>query len=406
VVVIKGNIRDESGIKDSKLNNIPLKMTKNSEGVFEFSMQINTSDLDFVTLTAVDKYDNITSISYPVIFIETEAPLIRLISPAPEGNNIIHLETGDNSLYIEGKIEDASNVSTIKVDELNASFAPGDYNPRFTATIDIKNRKNITLTVIDKFGNKTEQTYEFARDGYMLSGNNPMGKTWVVIIENSEYKEFGRLSNTEKDVTGLKEALSRYKISKVLHMKNMSKREMERFFAIDLRDLIVSNNVNSLMIWYAGHGKFKNNTGYWVPVDGRYNDEYSFYNVNALKASVYSYTSLTHLLIVSDACAAGESFSIAMRGDNSLANCDDVNLVTQKSALMLASTDSEVALDNSLFAQSFINALSNNPADCIPIDAIAERITLVMQKNTIQKPVFGRISGLENNNGTFFFITK
>jgi len=240
----------------------------------------------------------------------------------------------------------------------------------------------------------------------MLSGNNPMGKTWVVIIENSEYKEFGRLSNTEKDVTGLKEALSRYKISKVLHMKNMSKREMERFFAIDLRDLIVSNNVNSLMIWYAGHGKFKNNTGYWVPVDGRYNDEYSFYNVNALKASVYSYTSLTHLLIVSDACAAGESFSIAMRGDNSLANCDDVNLVTQKSALMLASTDSEVALDNSLFAQSFINALSNNPADCIPIDAIAERITLVMQKNTIQKPVFGRISGLENNNGTFFFITK
>lgn len=406
LVLVKGILNDESGLKEAKLNNIPLELSKNPDGTYSFEQKIKTSDISFISLTANDIYDNLITVSYPVVYVETDVPVIRLISPAPEGNNIIHLESGDNTLYIEGKIEDASNITSIKIDEFNASFAPGDLNPRFTSTIDIKNRKNITLTATDKFGNISEQTYEFARDGYLLSGDNPMGKTWVVIIENSDYKEFGTLPNTDKDVSGLKEALSQYKVSKVLHKKNMSKFEMERFFAIDLRDLIVSNKVNSLMIWYTGHGKFLNNTGYWIPVDGRYNDEYSFYNVNALKASLYSYISLTHILLVSDACAAGESFSLAMKGDNTLASCDNAQLVAQKSALVLTSTDSEPAMDNSLFAHAFTNALLNNPADCIPVDAIAERITLIMQKNTAQKPVFGRISGLDNNNGTFFFVTR
>jgi tetratricopeptide (TPR) repeat protein len=406
LVLVKGIITDESGLKEAKLNNSELELSKNTDGTYTFEKKIKSSDIDFISLSALDIYDNLATVSYPIIYVENDAPVIKLLSPAPEGTNIIHLESGDNTLYIEGKVEDASNISAIKIDEFNASFAPGDLNPRFTSTIDIKNRKNITLTATDKFGNITEQTYEFARDGYLLSGSNPMGKTWAVIIENSDYKEFSLLPNTEKDIAGLKEALSRYKISKVMHMKNMSKREMERFFAIDLRDLITTNNVNSIMVWYAGHGKFINNSGYWIPVDAKYNDEYSYYNINALKASLYSYVSLTHILLISDACAAGESFSLAMRGDNSLANCDNEQLVTQKSALVLTSTDSEPAMDNSLFAQTFINALNNNPADCIPIDAIAERVSLVMQKQTAQKPVFGRISGLENNNGTFFFVAR
>ena len=126
-----------------------------------------------------------------------------------------------------------------------------------------------------------------------------------------------------------------------------------------------------------------------------------------LKASLYSYQSLTHTLVVSDACHAGESFTIAMRGaNNSLAACTDLNLISQKSALVLTSSNKEVAMDNSLFTKTFANALSNNPADCIPVDAIAERISIVMYKNTAQKPVFGRIAGLEDKNGTFFFVTK
>ncbi len=405
-IVINGIIQDESAIKTLKINNDSIETHLQKDGNYSFSVELPTNDLDYVTITANDTYDNISTLSYPITRIETKPPEIQLISPLAEENNIIRLESDDNTLYIEGKVEDQSTIKEIKIDEINASFAPGDYNPKFTATIDIGNRKKITVTAVDAFGNKKTQDFEFSKDGYLLTENNPMGKTWVVIIENSDYEQFTNLSKADDDIEKLKEALSRYKISKILHKKNMTKREIERFFALDLRDLIISNKVNSLLIWYAGHGINKSNNGFWIPSDGRLNDEYSYYNVNALKASLYSYTSLTHILVVSDACEAGEGFSIAMRGDNSLATCNDINLLKQKSALVLTSSSQEAALDNSLFTQTFANALANNPTDCIPIDAIAERISLVMYKHTAQVPQFGRISGLEDKSGTFFFITK
>lgn len=402
---VKGVIKEETQLGLVKLNNKPIEITQTPDG-FLFNEVIKTSELEYITLTATDIYENTSSVSYPIRLIETQAPKILLISPTAGSNEAIALESGDSKLYIEGKIQDKSRITEIKVDEVNASFAPGDYNPKFTATIDVKNRQNITITAKDAFGNVSTQKFEFIQEGKLLSGNSAMGKTWVVIIENTDYKQFSSLSSSKEDIPELKNAFSRYKISKILHKKNLSKRELERFFAIDLRDLIISNKVKSLLIWYAGHGQTMNNTGYWIPVDGRLNDEYSFYNVNALKASLYSYTSLTHLLIVSDACRAGESFSIAMRGDNSLASCNEARLIQQKSALILTSSNTEPALDNSLFTKTFANSLANNPADCIPIDAIADRISIVLYKHNAQKTVFGRINGLENKNGTFFFMSR
>lgn len=404
-VTLGGVILEETQLKKLKINSVEV-LPEKKDGQYIFETELTTDGLDFVTISAIDIYDNISTVSYPIRLIESQPPRISLISPVAGINEEISLESGDNTLYIEGKIEDKSYITEIKIDEVNASFAPGDYNPRFTATIDIQNRQNLTITARDAFGNESKQTYEFYKEGEMLSGNNPMGKTWVVIIENSNYMEFASLYSPGKDMMELRTALSGYKISKVLHKKNLSKRELERFFAIDLRDLIISNKVKSLLIWYSGHGQTMSNTGYWIPVDGRLNDEYSFYNVNALKASLYSYSSLTHVLVVSDACKAGESFTIAMRGDNSLASCDDAKLVSQKSALILTSSNTEPAMDNSLFTKTFINSLANNPADCIPIDAIAERISITMYKHTAQKPVFGRISGLEDKSGTFFFMRK
>ncbi len=404
-LVLSGTIVEETKLKSLKINNEQIKLEGNNGNV-RFKTELATSGLDFVTITAADIYDNISTVSYPIKLIENDPPIIKLISPTAGINESISVEAGDNTLYIEGKIEDRSYITEIKIDEVNASFAPGDYNPRFTATIDVKNRKNLTIRAKDVFGNEAKTVYEFYTDGKMLSGNNPMGKTWVVVIENTDYKEYSNLSSPKSDVEELIENLDQYKISKVLHKKNLSKRELERFFAIDLRDLMISNKVKSLLIWYAGHGQTMNNTGYWIPIDGRLNDEYSYYNLNALKASLYSYRSLTHILIISDACKAGESFSIAMRGDNTLASCEDSKLVQQKSALILTSSNTEAAMDNSLFTKTFINSLANNPADCIPVDAIAERISIVMYKHTAQKPVFGRISGLEDKNGTFFFMRK
>jgi len=46
----------------------------------------------------------------------------------------------------------------------------------------------------------------------------------------------------------IQKSLSRYKFNNVIVKKNLSKRELERFFSIDLRDLVRTNHVNSLFI--------------------------------------------------------------------------------------------------------------------------------------------------------------
>jgi hypothetical protein len=48
----------------------------------------------------------------------------------------------------------------------------------------------------------------------------------------------------------------------------------------------------------------------------------------------------------------------------------------------------------------------NNKNACIPIESIVKLVTAAVATNTGQKPKFGKIQGLDDMNGTFFFITK
>ncbi|NMB72725.1 MAG: caspase family protein, partial [Bacteroidales bacterium] len=178
------------------------------------------------------------------------------------------------------------------------------------------------------------------------------------------------------------------------------------FFAIELRDLVRSNRVNSLLIWYAGHGKFINETGYWIPVDAARDDEFTYYNINSLRAALQSYTNLTHILLVTDACESGPTFYQAMRSAPEIKSCNDWQATKFRSSQVFSSAGYELAVDNSQFTKTFANTLVNNPNSCIPIELIVNKVTQAVVRNNQQKPQFGKIAGLSDENGTFFFILK
>lgn len=406
-LMLKGNIADESKIKLLRVNNDTLINSNSGIEPSEFKALIEASELEFITISATDIYNNISNVSFSIARIETQPPVIDLMNPYVGDDNLITLNTSDNFLYLEGKITDKSLISGIRIDELNASFAPGDINPRFTATVDISKKNKIKISVSDIYGNFSEKEYLFVRDGRILNEDSPMGKTWAILIDNAEYKSFTNLHSTSSDIELIRKSLDRYKINNTIVKKNLTKRELERFFSIELRDLIRTNQVNSLFIWFAGHGINLNGNGYWIPSDAIVDDEFTYYNINALKASLYSYNTLTHLLVVSDACSTGTAFSVAMRSPFEEVNCSHTQLLTsKKSAQVISSSGSGSASDNSLFAQSFSNSLLNNENDCLSIDEIAKKVTIIMQANTYQNPEFGRISGLEDQSGTFFFIAR
>jgi hypothetical protein len=403
---LEGSLADESRIKLLRINNDTLINNPAGLPPSEFNLTLKSGDLEFIAISATDIYDNTSNVSYSISKIETHPPLINLMNPYSGDNNVINLSTSDNYLYLEGKITDESLISNIRIDELNASFAPSDINPRFTATVDISKKTRINITVTDIYGNSSEREYLFVRDGRVLSEDSPMGKTWAILIENSEYKTFSNLKSTKADVELIQKSLTRYKINNVIVKKNLTKRELERFFSIDLRNLIRTNHVNSLFIWFAGHGTNIDDNGYWIPTDALIDDEFSYYNINALKASLYSYNTLEHLLVVSDACYTGPVFCVAMRSPVTDVTCSQTELTSKKSAQVFTSSGTGNAFDNSLFASSFGNSLLNNENDCISIEEIVKRVTIIMQSNTMQIPEFGKIVGLDDQQGTFFFISR
>ncbi len=405
-LAVKGKIFDESELKSLMINSISVPFIKNDDK-YEFYANIDVSKLDIITLTAVDVYDNMQNVSYTIERTEIDPPKIAILAPYASDNGEIFLDSNDPTIYVEGKIADESTIKTILIDGVSASFKVSDANPQFSATINIVNKNKFSVKAIDIYGNEAEQDFILNREGISLLENNPMGKTWVIFVENSNYESFPSLDGPSKDVTLMRSALARYDVHKLIDKKDLTKKDMEKFFSIELRDLIRSNRVEALLVWYAGHGKFINETGYWIPVDAKRDDEFTYFNINALRASLQSYSNVvTHVLVVTDACESGPTFYQAMREIPRERDCGDWTSTRLKSSQVFSSAGYELAVDNSQFTRTFANTLANNPNSCIPIESIVTKVTSAVTQSNQQKPKFGKIAGLEDEDGTFFFISK
>ncbi len=405
-IVLKGEIADQSNIEYLRINGQKAHLDK-KDGVCEFLVNVPVKDTDLIVIEASDIYHNKALARYTLKRTEVNPPEIQILAPYASDNGEIYLETDEPQLYIEGKVMDESPVKTVMINGVYASFNPEEHNPHFTANIDIVNKNQFTVTAEDIYGNKKTQNFKLNREGIALYQDNPMGKTWAVFIENSNYQTFASLDGPPKDISLMKKALARYKISNIIVKKDMTKDEMEKFFSIELRDLVRSNHVNSILIWYAGHGKFINETGYWIPVDAKRDDEFTYFNINNLKASLQGYSKyVTHTLVVTDACESGPTFYQAMRSIPEKRSCDDWKATKFKSSQVFSSAGYELATDDSQFTRTFANTLLNNPDACIPIESIVQKVTKAVVTASQQKPQFGKIAGLEDENGTFFFISK
>jgi tetratricopeptide (TPR) repeat protein len=405
-ITIRGRISDASDISAVIINKKPAVCFKSGDH-YEFTAETDIGATDLITVEAGDVYHNVSTVSYLISRTETDPPVVSIIAPYASDNGEIYLDTDNADLYIEGSISDESTIKTILIDGVAASYTLNNLNPRFSATINVANKNKFSVTAVDNYGNDTTVAFALNREGVSLLEANPMGRTWVVFVENCNYETFPSLDGPAKDVTLMRSALARYDIQKIIHKQDMTKKEMERFFSIELRDLLRSNKVNSLLIWFAGHGKFINETGYWIPVDAKRDDEFTFYNLNAFRASLQSYTNyLTHNLVITDACEAGPTFYQAMRETSKERNCNNWEDVRLKSAQVFSSAGYDLAVDNSQFTKTFANTLANNPDACLPVELIVDKVSVAVSQNNRQNPKFGKIAGLQDEDGTFFFMSK
>lgn len=406
-LLVKGFIKDASKIKSIIIDETTAQFAKDTLNPF-FSAKIQlASTANEIKIIATDVYDNSQKLILVIERTEIDAPTVSLTAPLASSDNEIMLETIAPELYLEGKILDASLIESIVVEGVSASFQIDALNPVFSTKINISNKNSLNIKVRDINGNESNLKYSINRTGAMEAKDNPMGLTWVVFIENSNYKNFSILEGPAKDVSIMKSALANYRINKIIHKKDFSKTEIDNFFSIELRDQLRNNNVKSLVIWYSGHGKFINQTGYWIPVDAKRDDEKSYYNVTNIQVALKGYTTLEHKLVVTDACESGPSFLFAMKGDEEK-KCYNDETGASKTAQALTAAGFELAADKSVFSSAFSKALQSNKESCVSIDKIfTDYIDKAVQSATKQKPKFGKIELLEHNDkGTFFFIKK
>lgn len=404
---LDGKIMDESNIEKIMIGEYEASFDKEKLNP-SFSVPINLLTKNEVEVYAKDVYGNELKTNYKIVRAENEAPKINLSQPLVSAEKIINLTDSDGfKVKLNGSIEDESYIKSLVINGYSASYSSNSYNPTFNIDLDIVGVDSIQIVAIDEFDNKSILVITLKRNGSKNSEANPMGKTWAVFIDNAKYSQLPMLEASSNDVMSMKSALQAYNIEQIIVKSDLTKQQMEKFFSTELRDLVNTNNVSSLMIFYAGHGKFINEVGYWLPVDANKKDEFSFFNVSSLKNHLVNYKPLTHSLVVSDACETGPAFYLAMRDANKLPECGQWESAKKKSAQILTSTTIDLNDDKSVFTKSFVNALKTSNDKCISIEKVTDKIGKQSIQYQKPKPKLGIIPTLNNDDdATFFFIRK
>lgn len=403
-IELSGKVEDQSFIKSISAEGVEADFSRDSLNP-KFKLLLSIRDKNEVTLKVSDVYMNQSTLNLNFNRKEKNLPSLKLFIPySQQTHEIFYDKKQDPMLNINGKVEDESLISEIIINGVNAVFDLSQINPLFNVKVDLSNTDSVVVGIRDEHGNLASFRYLInAREGRAIQ-NNPMGRTWLVFIENSNYIEYESLEGPSKDAMAIKSALNDYRFENRITKKDMTYAQMDRFFRVELRDLVKQQQVNSLLIWFGGHGRYINESGYWIPSDARKDDEATFFPISSLKGYLSGYgSSLTHLLVVSDACESGAAFYTELTGLIPSTRCNNPT-ATQKSSQVFSSTSTEKASDNSIFAQTFASSLNGNPNPCISIFEISKLVAAAVEKNQRQRTRFGKIDGLPNDGGTFLFV--
>lgn len=320
-VKVSGHVRDRSMLKSITVNGKPADFAKDEKDPqFVVSIPLGRDEQE-ILVQAVDVYDNLSTAVLKVERSEGIAPSITITKPLTTGDHQITLPAGKDDFFLEGRINDASLIRLVAVNGVNASYPPDQLDPEFSISMDVKGRDQFVVRAEDQFGNASEVTYSIVRKAEPVAvkpatpapaaspaATSATGTTWVVYIENSNYRDFPALVGGG-DMAKMQKSFANYSVQRTIQKRNLSKEQLERFFNIELRDLVRTNKVNTILVWYAGHGRTQGGKAYWVPVDGRKDDVYSYFNYGSLKSQMQNYSeSVGNTLVVSDAAGTDPSF--------------------------------------------------------------------------------------------------
>lgn len=237
------------------------------------------------------------------------------------------------------------------------------------------------------------------------------GKSWFFGIGINHYQEFSTLNNAVKDVADIRTLLlNQYDIAADC-TRILTNEAATREGIIDELDQLVEEvgKWDKLIIYYSGHGHLdkKTDLGFWIPHDAKKGRTAKYIRNSTIRDYV-KVINARHTLLISDACFSGALF---VRGtQRSEVVMEELEERISRWAICSGRHDEEVydgePGQNSPFADSILDVLSNNQQSKINVAKLADKIVELTRSNYHQLPEGNPLYGVGHKGGQYIFRLK
>ena len=259
----------------------------------------------------------------------------------------------------------------------------------------------------------------------LAAGANARGETidfgsyHALLIANQDYEYWPDLRTPGADVAELEELLRDGYGFEVRTLRDAARAEIIDTIEQLKRELTDRDN---LLIYYAGHGKLRDDGGYWIGVDAATDSRSLWINAQEISSLLDSRSGMRarHVMVIADSCYSGALLraegGIGERPPNQPQEAWWARMNRDAGRTALTSGGTEPVVDSvgesrhSIFADELIRALRSNEA-VLEGSALYQKIKAEVHARAqrvaggdAQAPDYGRIAGAGHEGGDFLFV--
>lgn len=189
---------------------------------------------------------------------------------------------------------------------------------------------------------------------------------------------------------------------KIMYLENATNSQIVK--SLDSLAKVITN-FDNLLIFYAGHGYWDENTeiGYWMPSDAQISDKSTWFRNSSLRDHIKAIKS-NHTLLIADACFSGGIFKTRGAFDNASYGITKLYNMPSRKA-MTSGTLKEVP-DKSVFIKYLLKRLHENEKTFISAAELFSSFRAAVLNNSPNVPQYGMIQNSGDEGGEFIFIKK
>jgi hypothetical protein len=407
LVMMKGVVSPGDRLRSLAING--RQAVCDPKGSFSALLQLRPGMND-VVVSGQDSLGN-AGTEHAAIIYDSGPPTIEIIEPRlvdMRGIRAMPLETST----IRGKVYDDSGIQRLTADGENVPiYADSSFSvqKKFSGPMD-----SVLILAVDYSGLSSQKMVLLTRKRNPAKPEFLTGKSYGLIIGIDGYSgAWPRLKNAVRDAKAVEEILrSDFLFDKLytLYDGEATRQKILGTLEYLVRNLKPEDN---LMIYYSGHGVKEKpfNRGFWVPADAT-ERTFAGYISNGDIQLMLDAQSPRHVLLVADACFAGDIF----KGSTEMVPFDNnadyySKIASRKSRKALTSGGEEPVMDggkddHSVFAYYFLRALKNIKGGYFDAGQVFNELRIPVTNNSEQVPEFAPIKNTGDEGGQFIFVRR